>query len=95
MPFCRVVFLLAAGTLSVQSNCSTSVTGTAVPGMAALDQMMQSALQQVQRARWRLAVSCQGRLVFARGYGCAGTASNTAVQPDSIFRMASVSKAWR
>ena len=93
MRFARVFFVFA-GTLAAQSNCSTSVTGTAVPSMTGLDQMMQSALQQNSVPGGALAVSYQGRLIFARGYGCANTASNTPVQPDSIFRMASVSKTF-
>jgi uncharacterized protein (TIGR03437 family) len=93
MRFVKFFFVLA-GSLAAQSNCSTSVTGSAVPGMTGLDQMMQSALQQYSVPGGALAVSYQGRLIFARGYGCANTQSNTPVQPDSIFRVASVSKVF-
>lgn len=62
--------------------------------MSALDQMMQSALQQNSVAGGVLAVAYGGRLVFARGYGCADVSSGTPVQPDSLFRIASVSKTF-
>ncbi len=75
-------------------SCSSSVTGTAVPSLAGLDQAMQNALSANSVAGGALAVSYHGRLVFARGYGCADTASNTPVQPDSLFRVASVSKTF-
>jgi N-acyl-D-amino-acid deacylase len=39
-----------------------------------------------------VAVVKDGRLVFARGYGYADTASNSPVQPYSLFRIASLSK---
>ena len=62
--------------------------------MAALDQAMQTVMQQYDVQGGSLAVSYQGRLVFARGYGCANMNSNTPVQPDSLFRFASVSKTF-
>ncbi|MBS1828431.1 MAG: serine hydrolase [Acidobacteria bacterium] len=40
-----------------------------------------------------LAVTRNGRLVHARGYGFADRESQTPVQPDSLFRVASLSKA--
>lgn len=68
------------------------LTGTAVPSMAELDQSMQGVLSKYKVNGGSLSVSYNGRLIFARGYGCADLASNTAVQPDSLFRMASVAK---
>jgi uncharacterized protein (TIGR03437 family) len=62
--------------------------------MTALDQAMQTALSQNSLAGGSLAVSYNGILVFARGYGCADQTSNTPVQPDSLFRFASVSKTF-
>jgi len=41
-----------------------------------------------------LAVTYNGRLIYARGFGCADTASNTAVRPDALMRVASVSKTF-
>ncbi|HEY2014807.1 MAG TPA: serine hydrolase [Bryobacteraceae bacterium] len=70
------------------------MTGTDVPAMAGLDTAMEGALQKYSVAGGALSVSYNGRLVFAHGYGCADTQSNTPVQPDSLFRMASVSKTF-
>lgn len=39
-----------------------------------------------------VAVATDGRLVLARGYGVADTDSGEPVQPDSLFRIASISK---
>jgi N-acyl-D-amino-acid deacylase len=39
-----------------------------------------------------LAVAKEGRIVYARGFGCADRAARTPVEPDSLFRIASVSK---
>jgi CubicO group peptidase (beta-lactamase class C family) len=60
--------------------------------MASLDQAVQGALQKYSVQGGALAVSYNGRLVFTRAYGCADAQSNTPVQPDSLFRIASVSK---
>lgn len=62
--------------------------------MAALDQAMETSMQKYGVPGGSLAVSYNGRLVFARGYGCADTQNNTPVQPDSLFRIASVSKTF-
>jgi uncharacterized protein (TIGR03437 family) len=92
--FALVVITTIALAAQAQSSCSSSVTGAAVPAMAALDQAMQNSLSTYSVAGGALAVSYNGRLVFARGYGCADTQSNTPVQPDSLFRFASVSKTF-
>jgi N-acyl-D-amino-acid deacylase len=39
-----------------------------------------------------LAVTDQGRLVYARGFGLADTETGRVVMPTSLFRIASVSK---
>lgn len=89
-----LALLLFCTAVAAQSDCSSSTTGSAVPSMAALDQAMQTALSQNSLAGGSLSVSYKGSLVFARGYGCADQASNTPVQPDSLFRFASVSKTF-
>src|ERR1035438_1450451 len=86
--------IVFVATAVAQTTCSNSVTGTAVPAMAGLDQVMQNALSKYSVAGGSLAVSYNGRLVFARGYGCADKVSNTAVQPDSQLRLASVGKTF-
>ncbi|MDQ6707424.1 MAG: serine hydrolase [Acidobacteriota bacterium] len=68
------------------------VTGLAVPGMESYDQIIPDLM-----ARWNIpgasvAVVRDGHLVFARGYGYADRDQGVAVQPDSLFRIISMSK---
>ncbi len=67
-------------------------TGAAVPKMTALDDAMTSLLRKWEIPGGSLAVMKDGRLVFARGYGFADRELKQPVQPDSLFRVASVSK---
>ena len=62
--------------------------------MAALDQAMQCLLWGSNIPGGALAVSYNGALIYARGFGFADVASSTPVQPDSLFRTASVSKTF-
>jgi N-acyl-D-amino-acid deacylase len=68
-------------------------TGAPVPALSALDAIMQEALRRYHVSGGSLAVVKNGLLVFARGYGLADTESGELVQPDSLFRWCSVSKA--
>lgn len=67
-------------------------TGLAVPSMSALDTIMQELLTKYEVPGGSLAVTYQGRLVYARGFGFADRDTREPVQPDSIFRIASISK---
>jgi CubicO group peptidase (beta-lactamase class C family) len=68
-----------------------SVTGTAVPQLAAYDAWVQNLMQTGGVHGAQLAIVKDGRLVFARGYTWA-EASYPDVQPTSLFRIASCSK---
>lgn len=87
-----VLTCLGLAAILEAQTCATSVTGAAVPAMAALDQQILPAMQQNGVKGGALAVAYNGRLIYSRGYGCADTASNTPVRPDSLMRAASVSK---
>ena len=82
------LFIFTAATMLGQ------VTGAAVPELAALDPVMQGILSKYQIPGGALAVSRGGKLLYARGFGLADVASATPVQPDSLFRLASVSKTF-
>lgn len=71
---------------------SIPITGEAVPDLAAYDSVVTSLMQKYQVPGVALAVARDGRLVFARGYGYADTDLQLPVQPDSLFRLASVTK---
>jgi len=60
--------------------------------MVSYDQFASALLTKYQIAGGALAVARNGQLVFARGYGYANKATGDLVQPDSRFRLASLSK---
>jgi N-acyl-D-amino-acid deacylase len=68
------------------------ITGTAVPGMGSYDQAIPAVMQRHAIPGGAVAVLRDGKLIYARGFGYADVATNTPVQPDALFRLASVSK---
>jgi CubicO group peptidase (beta-lactamase class C family) len=60
--------------------------------MVSYDQLASKLLTKYQIPGGAIAVARNGKLVFARGYGYANTATGELVQPDSRFRIASLSK---
>jgi CubicO group peptidase (beta-lactamase class C family) len=68
-----------------------TVTGTAVPQLAAYDAWVQNLMQTGGVHGAQLAIVKDGRLVLARGYTWAEAGYPT-VQPTSLFRIASCSK---
>jgi N-acyl-D-amino-acid deacylase len=91
-----IVTLLAALVFTVTGGCGVQAdvpsTGLAVPGMANVDSVVKSFMEKWSVPGVAVAIVKDGRLVFARGYGYADNAARTLVQPDSLFRIASVSK---
>ncbi len=83
--FLLTLIVLLPGPLSAQ-------VATGQPGLPAVDSVMQGLLAKYDIPGAALAVTLQGRLVYARGYGYANSTSNQQVQPDTPFRQASVSK---
>ena len=71
---------------------SIPITGQAMPDLAAYDTVMTTLMKKYQVPGAALAVARDGKLVFARGYGYADTALQRPVQPDSLFRLGSVTK---
>jgi uncharacterized protein (TIGR03437 family) len=85
--FKQTLFLLLAGAL-----CGFAQTGAAVPELAAVDQIVQGVIAKYDIPGVAISVAKDGRLVYARGFGVADRETKEAVQPDSLFRVASVSK---
>jgi N-acyl-D-amino-acid deacylase len=86
----KFAFLLVA-VLVACPPCGAG-TGVPVPELAVFDQLLPEML-----ARWHirgasLAIAVEGRLVFARGYGLADVEAGAPVEPQSLFRISSVSK---
>lgn len=67
-------------------------TGREVPELRAFDHAVRSLMAEHGIPGASLAVAREGRLVLARGYGFADTASREPVRPSHRFRIASVTK---
>lgn len=83
--------LVGAPPLAVQSQ-SINMTGVAVPSLESFDRLMINLLQKFNIPGGALAVTKDGRLVYARGFGLADKEANQPVQPESLFRIGSISK---
>src|SRR4051794_22532805 len=70
----------------------TPVTGPENPLLKPLDDLMLSFILQHEVPGAAVAVARNGKLVYARGFGLADVKKKEAVQPNSLFRIASVSK---
>jgi len=68
------------------------VTGRAVKGMESFDTLMTSFIARHNVPGAALAVVRGGKIIYARGFGHADRDTHTPVQPESLFRIASVSK---
>lgn len=93
----NMLLLTTPGLLPVEAagpakGADLSVTGRADKRLASLDRLMTGFVQQHGLTGGSLAVSRHGRLVYARGFGVADRASGEVVQPESLFRIASLSK---
>lgn len=88
--------LLASGWGGLAQAASPSsglqTTGASHPAMAPFDALMADFMPRHQVPGAQLAVSHQGRMVYARGFGVADRSQPGAVQPTSLFRIASISK---
>ncbi len=68
------------------------MTGPDVPEFAAYDRTIPALLDKWHIPGASVAVAYQGRIVFARGYGYADRDTGRLVQPDTSFRIMSISK---
>src|SRR5579872_5628762 len=69
-----------------------AMTGAADPRTAGYDAMLADFVKRLEPPGGALAVSKDGRLVYARGFGLADVEHRQAVEPNSLFRIASLSK---
>jgi N-acyl-D-amino-acid deacylase len=97
MPFITAVLLAAAcgadgGPTEPGGPDELPVTGTAVPGMASVDEAISELMTRWDIPGGAVGIVRDGRLVYARGFGYADVAAETETAPDALFRIASVSK---
>ena len=77
---------------AAQSEQALPVTGVANRDLEPFDELMTSFIEENKVPGAALAVTRQGKLVYARGFGFADVEKKEPVQPDALFRIASVSK---
>ncbi len=83
--------LVASPAAKVESS-PEPISGRTVPELVSFDQAMTALLKKWKIPGATLAIAKDGRLVFDRGYGLADVEKSEPVQPESLFRIASVSK---
>ena len=92
----RLLLLLTVCALTVRAAPTASaappVTGPALPGLASVDTAMLGLLEKHGSPGGQLAVAYRGRLVLSRGYGFADRDTHALATPDSLSRIASLSK---
>jgi CubicO group peptidase (beta-lactamase class C family) len=84
-----VLFLFC--TLSVLGT-AIPITGLPVPELVTVDSAVVRLMRQYGLPGGAVAITKNGRLVYWRGFGIADSTAGTQVQPESVFRLASVSK---
>ena len=87
------LLIFAGAALAQPKSREVPVTGEAQLKLAAIDRLMLDYLAREKAPGAAVAVTKDGRLVYARGFGWAEPEHKSPVQPASLFRIASVSKA--
>lgn len=77
---------------SSEPTSSLPVSGTGLPPMKVFDTQFIKYLQEDQIPGAAVTVAYKGKVVFSRGYGYADKEAHLPVKPDSVFRIASLSK---
>src|SRR5579862_146193 len=86
-----ILLAFALGASAAEVN-GIVVTGADQPAMASFDRMLTALMQKYEIPGGAVAVAKNGRIVFAHGYGWADRENREAAAPDSLFRIASLSK---
>jgi CubicO group peptidase (beta-lactamase class C family) len=84
--------LLLVAIVASAARGQIPITGIAVPGMASYDSVITSLMKRYEMPGGAVAVVKDGKLVYARGFGWADVENRVAVEPQALFRIASVSK---
>jgi N-acyl-D-amino-acid deacylase len=86
----RRAFLASA--LLASGGLRPPLAGAADPDLAPFDKLLTDFISENKLPGAAVAVTRGGKLVYARGFGLANVEKKLAVRPDSLFRIASVSK---
>ena len=68
------------------------ITGAAMLGFGSFETSVRDLMQKYAIPGGAIALVREGKLIYARGFGYADVENKTPVQPDALFRIASVSK---
>ena len=82
------VAVLLVGLASFEARAEP--TGSALPGLAAYDELMTALIKKWDVPGAGLAVAHKDKLVLVRGYGLANKERAVVVEPTSLFRPAVV-----
>lgn len=85
-------FLSTLPAVSAPAAEAVPITGAGHPDLASFDELMVSFLREHEIPGAALAVARGGKLVYARGFGYADRERREPVQPEALFRIASLSK---
>lgn len=86
-------FSIAALARASAGQAEMPITGESGAGLEAIDQGVAQVMRRHRIPGVSLAVAKDGKLVLARGYGFAVVENRVPVKPESLFGLASVSKA--
>lgn len=91
--FSLVFFVFHPAVFSKTLHKKMPVSGQYVPEMKSFDQAFSKLLKTWHIPGGSVAIMEKNKLFYARGFGWANLKTKETVQPDSLFRIASVSKA--
>jgi CubicO group peptidase (beta-lactamase class C family) len=92
LPATLVASAAARRSTGRETGAGMPMSGPAAPGMASFDRVVPAFMEKWRIPGGAVAVVKDGRLVLARGYGWADREAGRRVEPDSLFRIASLSK---
>jgi N-acyl-D-amino-acid deacylase len=95
MPFIRQHLLSWIALLGMHAQASAAdlpLSGPAVPGMESADRAYSSFMQRHHIPGGSAAIMKDGKILYARGFGYTDREKKSPVQPDTLFRIASISK---
>ncbi len=90
LSFMRMVLCVAM--MANPAAAQVSITGEAVEALKPFDEMMAAFLAEHEAPGAAVAIARDGRIIYARGFGLADVERKLPVSPDSLFRIASISK---
>ncbi len=89
---CLIAMLVESSALHLSADEPRPVTGEAAAALVAFDDWMLSFMSKHNIPGGSIAMMRDGKLVYARGFGYADRDKKLAVVPESLFRIASISK---